>query len=225
MTLERVAFGPATVLSADASKSELVPADVLSRFDDVQSRRHAALNGVAAQRFLVGRSLLASLVGEFTDRTELGFTTTCEWCGGPHGQPRLQGAPVVVSVSYAGSMVAVAAAALSEASGVGVDLEREPAQGRYRPLDELATLFAPAAPPDITGWTLREAALKADGRGLRVDVASVFVDEPGSGIIPGARAVRIPERYDVLEAAVIPGPDGFVLSAAIARAGGVPPRS
>ena len=183
-----------------------------------QARRYASLSGVRAQRFLAGRWLLAELIAELTDETDLGFTTTCERCGADHGRPRLERAPVAVSVSYAGSMVAVAASRREDAAEVGVDIEREPGGGAHSRLDDLAPLFAPAAAPDTQGWTLVEAALKADGRGVSVDLAEVHVCEVGTGRWPGARAVRIPGRLDSVDAAVIVGPSGFVLSAAMVPA-------
>jgi len=101
-----------------------------------------------------------------------------------------------------------------------VDIERMPRVGPHVRLDELAPLFAPASPPDLAGWTLLEAALKADGRGVTVDVAKVQVGSPGSGRLPGSRAVLIPGRAGSVDAGVVPGPDGFVLSAAVVPVAG-----
>ncbi|HEX5728507.1 hypothetical protein [Microbacterium sp.] len=218
MTAGRAGFGPVRLAWCDAETSPPASVDVLRRLGEPQVRRYEALSGAGAQRFLAGRSLLAELIAEFTDAAGLGFTTTCERCGAEHGRPRVTGAPVAISVSYAGSVVAVAAASLSDTTGVGVDIERAPGGDAGARLAELAPLFAPAPAPDLEGWTLLEAALKADGRGVRVDLAAVRVGEVGSGRLPAARAVRIPGRVDTVDAAIIPGPDGFVLTAAAAPA-------
>jgi len=212
----RGTFGPVAIAWCDAVSGPPASADVLRRLGEPQLRRYAALSGEKAQRFLAGRSLLAGLIDEFTDAVDLGFTTTCERCGAEHGRPRLERAPVAVSISYAGSIVAVAAAALADAAGVGVDIEREPVGGGSRRLSELAALFAPSPAPDIEGWTLLEAALKADGRGVHVNPAAVRVGAVGSGRLPGARAVQIPGRHDSVDAAILAGPAGFVLTAAAA---------
>ena len=58
--------------------------------------------------------------------------------------------------------------------------------------------------------------MKADGRGVRVNPAAVRVGAVGSGRLPGARAVQIPGRQDSVDAAVLAGPAGFVLTAAAA---------
>ena len=214
MVVGRGEFGPVRVAWTDAAASALSSLRMPEILGEQQVRRYASLRGIPAQRFLAGRRLLAELIAELTDEADLGFTTTCERCGADHGRPRMERAPVAVSVSYAGSMVAVAAAALTDAAGVGVDIEREPRGGAHGRLDDLAPLFAPAAAPDTEGWTLVEAALKADGRGVTVDLAEIQVCEVGTGRLTGSRAVRIPGRGSV-DAAVIVGPPGFVLSAAM----------
>jgi 4'-phosphopantetheinyl transferase len=215
MTAGRARFGSARIAWVDSASSAAPPLRVLERLGTSQIIRHASMRAEEARRFLAGRALLVSLVDELTDIADLGFSTACERCGGDHGGPRLERAPVAVSVSYAGSVVAVAAAVQTEAVSVGVDIERLPADGAARPLRELDRLFSPRPAPDIQGWTLIEAALKADGRGLAVDLADLEVGEEGTGVTSGSRAVRIPGRLDPVDAAVIPGPSGFVLSAAM----------
>lgn len=220
MTVGRAQFGPVRIAWADASASPAPDPAILERLGDSQVRRYARLSGLPAQRFLTGRALLVSLIRELTDSVEVGFTTTCERCGAEHGRPRLERAPVAVSISYAGSLVAVAAAHQTDAAAVGVDIEREPADGARTPRRELAALFAPAPPPDTEGWTLLEAALKADGRGTTVDLAEVDIGEVGTGRLAVVRAVRIPGRADPVDAGRVAGPTGFVLSAAMVPAVG-----
>lgn len=227
MATGRAQFGPVTIAWTDAAASAPPSPRVLERLGEQQMRKYAALRGDAAKRFLAGRSLLADLIEELTDVADLGFTTTCERCGADHGRPRLERAPVEVSLSYAGSVVAVAAARQTDAAAVGVDIEREPSEGPLTPLRDLERLFAPAEAPDTQGWTLIEAALKADGRGVTVDLAQVKVGEIGTGRLRGSRAVRIPSRdsgdagVDAgVDAGAIAGPSGFVLSAAMVPAAG-----
>ena len=220
MTVGRAQFGPIRIAWTDAAASPAPDPEILERLGDAQVRRHASLSGGTAHRFAVGRTLLVSLIREITDAAELGFTTTCERCGAEHGRPRLERVPVAVSISSAGSVVAVAAALQTDAGAVGVDIERAPADGADTQRGELAALFAPAPPPDTEGWTLLEAALKADGRGVAVDLAEVQIGAIGTGGLAGSRAVRIPGRVDALDAGVIAGPAGFVLSAAMVPAAG-----
>ncbi|SFR92310.1 4'-phosphopantetheinyl transferase [Microbacterium sp. cf046] len=220
MVAGRAEFGPVRIAWIDAAASAPPPSSVLQRLGEEQVQRHERLHGIEAQRFLAGRWLLVGLIAELTDVPDVGFTTTCERCGAEHGRPRLEKSSVAVSVSYAGSLVAVAAARQADAAAVGVDIEPEPNGGAHRPLQDLAALFAPAEPPDTEEWTVIEAALKADGSGLAVDLSEVRVGAVGGGRTPSSRAVRIPQRAESLEAETIPGPAGFVLSVAMAPATG-----
>lgn len=219
MKVGRGEFGPVRLAWADTSVSESVPwtEGLLRALGDQQVRRYRSRVGADARRFLVGRGLLVDLIGELHGGQDLGFTTTCERCGADHGRPRLERTPVAVSISYAGSLVAVAAAHHRDAAGVGVDVEREPGDGAQTPL-HLGALFWPAPSPDITGWTLIEAALKADARGVAVDFGEVRVGAIGSGRLPASSAVHLPARADGVDAAIVPGPAGFVLSAAMVPA-------
>jgi len=186
-----------------------------------QVRRHWALSGASARRFALGRSLVAQLLADFGGGAGVTLTTTCERCGADHGRPIVVGAPLVVSISYADQMVAVAAARLADASAVGVDIEREPGGGKHARLGSLARVFAPSPAPDMEGWTRLEATLKADGRGLRVPLAQIDVATgvgeraDGGGHARCFRPVRIPGRREPVDAALIDGPAGFVLSAAM----------
>lgn len=169
---------------------------------------------------MLARELLTALVGELAPEVVATVTISrrCATCGAAdHGAPIVGGAPVAVSIAYAGAAVAVAAAPQAEAAAVGVDLERVTAAGRHAPLAELGPLFAPGAAPSLEGWTLLEAALKADGRGLRVELADCIIREaPAAASRDGAAEYEVgaPGRAGPIEAAVLPGPEGFVLSVA-----------
>lgn len=220
MTAGRARFGPVRIAWADAAASATPSLGVLDRLGASQVSRYQSLRGDTARRFITGRALLAHLVDELTSVRELEFSTLCERCGADHGRPRFDGAPIAVSVGYAGPMVAVGAAPYSHAAAVGVDIERVPPEGASRPMTELDRLFFPDSAPDIEGWTLIEAAMKADGRGLGIDLAEIEVGAIGTGACAGSRAVRIPGRLQPVDAAVIGGPAGFALSAAMVPVAG-----
>ncbi len=211
---------------ADAATSELRLGTAVERFGAQQQRRLSALQGPAAERFVVGRELLALVIdeleveavadGERRHTGDVDLSASCQRCGGDHGALRVHGLPISVSVSYAGSTVAVAAAWQAELAAVGVDIELVPSDGPRAPLASLAALFSPAPAPSTEEWTLLEAALKADGRGVTVDVAQCRIEWGAAG-----RTVRIPGRGEPVPVETVPGPEGFVISvAAIARDAG-----
>lgn len=162
-----------------------------------------------------GRALLARLIHELAPGADAALETRCAVCGGAdHGPPSPASAPVAVSVSYADPLVVAAAVRTEDATAVGVDVEN----ARTGLLDELAPLFAPADPPDIAGWTLIEAALKADGRGIRTAPGEVrLASAAGSTLLPGARLAHVPGRADPLEVARVAGPAGYAVSVCVAR--------
>ena len=170
--------------------------------------------GSSSERALVGRALLARLLREVDDSVDHAITHRCVTCGGNHGRPIDTAGTVALSVSYAGSLVVVAAASIRDAAAIGVDVERESGASGRR-LDELALLFAPAPPPDIAEWTAIEAVLKADGRGLQVPPQEVVLSEAAGRILPGGRIATIPGRAGALEVAPVAAPSGFVISVAI----------
>lgn len=122
------------------------------------------------------------------------LSNPCARCGGPHGAVRVEGAAFVASVSYAGDFAVVAVGDATAVSAIGVDAEladdpRREAVGMHGLLGR--------GDASVRSWTRVEAALKADGRGLRVDPAAVRIDErpdgwtatvPGGGILFGTDA-------------------------------------
>ncbi|REH32497.1 4'-phosphopantetheinyl transferase [Kutzneria buriramensis] len=142
-------------------------------------------------RSLTGAWLLRTAVARITGERpgDVLIDRTCADCGQQHGRPRLPDAVgIEVSVSHAGSLVAVA---LTRLGDVGVDVEHAPLIGHFD--HELAenTLSARelAALSDQPGidfprlWVRKEALLKATGRGLRMPMSRIEVtpaDRPPS---------------------------------------------
>lgn len=218
MSTGRTTVGPVVVAWADAATVVRADAVALDRIGARQARRYASLAGPTAARFLTGRLLMTALVAETTGREPVVITAVCERCGGEHGAPQVPDLPVSLSVSYAGSMVAAAAAPSNSAASIGIDLEAIAPGREGGPMRDLASLFAPSQPPDLGGWTMIEAALKADGRGLRVPPSQVRLGEPASVLLPGSCDVRVPGRRGRIEVVRATGPSGYVLSVAAVAA-------
>ena len=214
MSAERSTIGPVQLAWSVATT---VSGEAIDRFGESQRLRHAAMDPVRAARFATGRSLVADALSALTPLDGIRLSSTCEQCGGDHGRPRVVGDRFGVSVSYAGDMVIAAAARLDEVTAIGVDIEQV-TSSEHTALVGLATLFAPQPPPTLREWTLIEAAVKADGRGLRVPVSEVHLGDGSSGILPGGFAMRMPGRAVPIEAAAAPGPAGFAVSVAVVPA-------
>ena len=137
------------------------------------------------------------------------FVQRCPLCGGPHGPVRVAGAKLHASVTYAGGLAIVAAVPAGSApliTAIGIDAEAE--ADPQRDAVGLRGILG-EGPATLRGWTRVEAALKADGRGLRVEPSTVSVIEDGDGWragIPDAAPVR---GWD------LDGPAGVVLSGAV----------
>ena len=130
----------------------------------------------------------------------------CPRCGGPHGPVLVSGAPFVASISYAGSLAVVAVADSAQSAAIGVDAE--PAEDARRDAAGLGGVLGPGE-ASVRSWTRVEAALKADGRGVRVEPASVRISETGEewiADVPGGGAF---EGWDAR------GPEGYVVSVAV----------
>ncbi|WP_127819132.1 chemotaxis protein CheY [Microbacterium sp. CPCC 204701] len=100
----------------------------------------------------------------------------CARCGGPHGPVIVTNEPFVASVSYAGALAV--AAVSSRADGVtGLGVDAEPLVDPRREAAGMRGIIDPGRAATLRDWTRIEAALKADGRGLRVEPATVVVRE------------------------------------------------
>ncbi len=205
-----------TVLVAWADTSVVPePESIFDRVGQTQFRRFRSLPLVRAHRFLVARALAVELADALLPGSDLRMTTTCGRCGGEHGRPRFERAPIALSIAYAQDVVVVAVAPVEDAVAVGVDIEREPPGGAHARLEALRRLFAPACPPDTAEWTLLEAAAKANGRGLDFDLSAVVIGDVGSGRDFFPRRISLPGHSSALYAVTLRGPAGYVVSAAV----------
>ena len=107
----------------------------------------------------------------------------CSRCGSSgHGKPSLPGVPVLVSIAYAGPTVFVALASADGCLALGIDAEalgldsEKPALNSESPSPRVESGVECGPAGDLERWTVVEAVLKADGRGLRVDPAEVEFD-------------------------------------------------
>ena len=142
------------------------------------------------------------------------FVQLCPRCGGDHGPVRVDGGALHASVTYAGGLAIVAVIAADAAVGpraLGIDAEVE-----TDPRRDAGGMRGVLGPETTTAraWTRAEAVVKADGRGIRIDPASVVVADEGRA--GEWRATVGDGRYRGWDVA---GPSGIVLSAAIRLAG------
>lgn len=132
----------------------------------------------------------------------------CVRCGGDHGVPLVSDGGsetgFVASVAYASEW---AVAAIAPAGAVFA-LDAEPRDLDEDSLRRLRTVLGDDR-ADATTWTRIEAALKADGRGLRVDPAEVRLS-----FSDGLWWARIPGRADSVLVSEVPGPPDVVVTVA-----------
>lgn len=189
----------ATVRLVDRSSTSGLDLDgTAERLDEGGRRRLAAASPSDATRFLVGRALLARTVAETLSipETAVIVTARCPDCGLEHGRPQVSAGERTVhaSLSHTAGLTAVA---VSIELPVGLDIERlDPV--RFAGIEDVA--LSPAelrrwrrSPVGArlqvlaSGWTAKEAVVKALGTGFRVDPATVELPKATS---PG-RATQV----------------------------------
>jgi len=208
----RAVCGPVHLAWATSSRRPLPPESVLDAMGAPQRARFDRLDDVRAARFLVGRTLLAELIGSLTPG-DVRVETRCARCGhDDHGRLTALSRRVALSVSYAGDVVIAAAAASPAVSAIGVDIEADRGDG---PLEGLSSLFAPDDPPAVRDWTAIEAVVKADGRGLSIPPSHVVLSATPGIVLPHSRLATVPGRHGGFEVAPAAGPAGFAVSVAI----------
>lgn len=161
------------------------------RVSPAESRRDVAWSLI---REAVGGSILIS--------------NPCAHCGEPHGAVQLSDPLMNASVSYAGDY-AIVAVATGAFDGFAIDAELR--ESALRDDVGLKGVLRDDTTATINEWVRVEAALKADGRGLRVDPARVSLEELSArrwtAHVPDGPAIS---GWDV------DGPDGVVMAAAYA---------
>ena len=203
--MDAVGVGQVKVVWSATSPATLGTGIAGASLSDGDLVRAAGFGPDRRRAFVLGRSLIATLVGElFAAATGWSVGTgACRRCGARHGPVEITGVPVVASVSYAPGLVVAAAAPAQRVGRLGVDVEQERADAtRTRDLERLLGL---SPEPVLRRWTRIEAILKADGRGLLVDPGEVRL-RSGGGRIAGD-----PARYRVADVA---GPAGYLVSLA-----------
>lgn len=118
------------------------------------------------------------------------ITNTCARCGGPHGPVRTSDASTRPAIAYAGDVAVVAVAGAGPGSfALDAEVQHDP----VRDAAGLDGVLGGLAAPHLREWVRVEAALKADGRGLRVDPGDVAVVPVGVGewraTVPGGGEV------------------------------------
>lgn len=169
----------------------------------------------------VAQQLVRALAGD----DDLVLTSACPVCGGTdHGPLRASWSharrPPLVSVAYARDderTIAVAGVVHDErVRRFGIDAEF--AHHARRDGVGLARITVSGVPATVRSWVRAEAALKADGRGLRVDPARVVLSER-RGLRRGrdeARSWRaiVPGRAAPARGRDAAGPDGVLVAIA-----------
>lgn len=138
------------------------------------------------------------------------LSNPCPRCGGPHGPVRTTDASSRPAVAYASGLAVAAVAARGPGSfAIDAELETDPA----RDAAGLNGILGARSDVRLRDWVRVEAALKADGRGLRVDPGAVTVAPVG-----GHRWQAVVPDGPVIVGWDVDGAPGLVISAAFSEA-------
>lgn len=164
-----------------------------------------------------------SVAGRHLIRTTLAPLLACAASAVPiaidrHGRPVVDGAPAF-SLSHAGDQVALAVAPVGVALTVGIDIEV--VRDDIDPLALGRRVFAGAELTALQSagdrialffrlWTIKEALLKAAGRGLSIDPRTVRIDAESD---PPA-IVDAPAALGLRGCVVLPCPPGYAAALA-----------
>jgi 4'-phosphopantetheinyl transferase len=176
------------------------------------------------RRFVVGAALLRLVVGRRlqTAPALVPVDRSCRRCGGPHGQPRVRGSGISLSVAHSAERVMLA---LSGDGGVGVDVEQVHAIDAD-PLARLVLSEVELAQPGggpgfFPTWVRKEAVLKSIGTGLDVPMTSVVLGGADAGGQRAATLAHLP-GVRVLVADLDAGTGYAAALAALPEAGSTP---
>lgn len=154
-------------IEVDALEESRLRARAYGELSERERARLASMHDEAADRTLLGRHLLRTLVQELgpsgagarptadgcaeTDEA-IEVTARCGRCGNEHGRPTLPGRDLVASIAHSGPLVVAAVAPTFRASALGIDTE---------PWG--TGLVQSSMLPD---WVRHEALAKAAGTGI-----------------------------------------------------------
>jgi phosphopantetheinyl transferase len=164
--------------------------------------RVSTLTENLASRYLAGRYLSRQLGASILrqDWSDIIPEALCPDCEQDHGPLSIQGTDVNISVSYSSDR-AVALAA--RGFHIGVDLEQgEPTEKRSVGLHTLT----------LQQWCDYEAVIKADGRGMLIDINDVKISESS-----GEKRGQVRDRTALYAFVPLEAPAGFVVSAVIEK--------
>ncbi|HKS45241.1 MAG TPA: 4'-phosphopantetheinyl transferase superfamily protein [Amycolatopsis sp.] len=189
-----------------------------------QGRYQAYRQEIDRRRFLTGRVLAKTVVGELLGRApeSVTFDATCDDCGKPHGRPRIDG--VTFSISHSGQRIGLA---VTSEAPVGLDVET----ADRKAADSLISYaLNETEQQDLAGlgaeervraffryWTRKEALMKATGRGLKIPLQSITLSGPGepARLVASADSSLAPETTQLAD--LEPG-DGYRAAVAILAA-------
>lgn len=199
--------------SRTGSVDAATAASIATRLPRAERERLASLTPERARLFLRGRALVFDSIlqwGEGVDAAHVSLRAVCPRCGGPHGAPMIEGASLVASLSHSGDISVAALADSHLIAAIGIDIEPDDASPERRAAIVGLTSAEPAEA--LRHWTRVEAALKADGRGLRVDPESVRMSAPRHPLAAASATIAgSPHVYDLFD---VPGPEGHLTTVA-----------
>lgn len=155
-------------------------------------------------RRAIAWALIRDLVGP-----DVEITNICPRCGELHGPVVVSGADVHASIAYAGGYALAGVITATAGASLGIDAEAE--VDARRDSAGLDGVLGTGRAVTLRDWVRVEAALKADGRGLRVDPATVTVQASGIEWV-----ASVAGRAHAIPGVDLAGPPGVLVSAAIA---------
>lgn len=191
---------------------------------DVERARAGAIRDPGTRRvFTASRAAVRRILAGYLGRPASGVELLqhCPYCSGPHGRPRLEGAPppLLLSIAHSGSLAALA---VTRTGAVGVDVEGGAngrrsglriAERRFAPEEVAALLAAPEHERTavfLRIWTRKEAYLKATGEGLARPMSSFAVSAAEPAVLLRADGDD-PVRWTVVDLPLAGGMAGAVV--------------
>lgn len=180
---------------------------------EAERKRASLMEGMTACRFLAARRLVRGTVSKLSGIPSVMIGLDLD----SNGKPCLAGMDYHFSIAHSGKTVAVAVSR----SEVGVDLESErqvdiPALARrfFSPEEAVFLGSHPERSHFFRLWTCREAAAKADGRGLGRLLGQIKV---ATGRNPSGEAIDVTIGAESWIASHWPEPDGVHLALAFRK--------